>query len=60
MKQLIRQCPWASYDAGSAREHLHVLGLLAKQSISYTLSAGYDLLEDSTLAPRLLASCIGH
>jgi hypothetical protein len=60
MTQLIRQCPWASYDAGSAREHLRVLGLLAKQSVSYKLSAGLDLLEDSTLAPRLLASCIGH
>ncbi|HEX8131612.1 MAG TPA: hypothetical protein VF527_21125 [Pyrinomonadaceae bacterium] len=60
MTQLIRQCPWASYDAGSAREHLRVLGLLSKQSISYKLFAGLDLLEDSTLAPRLLTSCLGH
>jgi hypothetical protein len=60
MARLIRQCPWASYDAGTAREHLRVLGLLAKQSSSYSLDAGLDLLEDSTCAPRLLASCLGH
>ncbi len=58
MSRLIRQCPWASYDAGTAREHLRVLGLLAKQSSSYSLAAGLDLLEDSTRAPRLLASCL--
>jgi hypothetical protein len=58
MARLIRQCPWASYDPGSAREHLRVLGLLAKQGISYSLYAGLDLLEDSTRAPQLLASCL--
>jgi hypothetical protein len=58
MSRLIRQCPWASYDAGTAREHLRVLGLLAKQSSSYSLAAGLDLLEDATRAPRLLASCL--
>ncbi|HYG11898.1 MAG TPA: hypothetical protein VD835_18265 [Pyrinomonadaceae bacterium] len=58
MAQLIRQCPWASYDASTAREHLRVLGLMAKQSISYKLYAGLDLLEDSTRAPQLLASCL--
>ena len=60
MTRLIRQCPWASYDAGTAREHLRVLGLLAKQSFSYSLDAGLDLLEDATRAPRLLASCLGQ
>jgi hypothetical protein len=60
MARLIRQCPWASYDAATAREHLRVLGLLAKQSISYSLDAGLDLLEDSTRAPQLLASCLEH
>ncbi|HEX9918947.1 MAG TPA: hypothetical protein VGA87_07260, partial [Pyrinomonadaceae bacterium] len=60
MARLIRQCPWASYDGGTAREHLHALGRLAKQSISYSLNAGLDLLEDSTLAPQLLASCLKH
>jgi hypothetical protein len=60
MARLIRQCPWASYDAGTAREHLRVLGLLAKQSVSYSLSAGLDLLADSALAPQLLASCLEH
>lgn len=60
MARLIRQCPWASYDAGTAREHLRVLGLMAKQSISYSLDAGLDLFEDSTRAPQLLASCLEH
>lgn len=60
MARLIRQCPWASYDGGTAREHLRVLGLLAKQSASFSLCAGRDLLEDSTRAPQLLASCLEH
>ncbi len=60
MARLIRQCPWASYDTGTAREHLRVLGQLAKQSTSFTLDAGRDLITDSTLAPRLLASCLEH
>jgi hypothetical protein len=58
MAQLIRQCPWASYDTNTARDHLRVLGLLAKQSASFLLDAGRDLLEDSACAPRLLASCL--
>lgn len=58
MARLIRQCPWASYDAGTAREHLRVLGLLAQQSVSFTLDAGRDLIEDPLHAPNLLASCL--
>jgi len=58
MARLIRQCPWASYDASTGREHLRVLALLAKQSVSYKLSAGRDLIEDATSAPKLLASCL--
>lgn len=60
MARLIRQCPWASYDTGTAREHLRVLGMLAKQSNSFTLDAGRDLIEDSACAPKLLASCLEH
>ncbi|HEX8458033.1 MAG TPA: hypothetical protein VF656_12105 [Pyrinomonadaceae bacterium] len=60
MTQLIRQCPWASYDRGTAREHLRLLALAAKQSTSYKLFAGLDLLETATRAPELLASCLGH
>jgi hypothetical protein len=58
MARLIRQCPWASYDTGTAREHLRVLGVLAKQSDSFALDAGRDLIEDATSAPKLLASCL--
>jgi hypothetical protein len=60
MARLIRQCPWASYDTSTAREHLRVLGVLAKQSTSFLLDAGRDLIEDSTRAPNLLASCLEH
>jgi hypothetical protein len=60
MARLIRQCPWASYDTGTAREHLRVLGMLAKQSDSFTLDAGRDLIEDVSRAPKLLASCLEH
>jgi hypothetical protein len=60
MTQLIRQCPWASYDKSTGREHLRALGLMAKQTLSYKLDAGLDLLADPTLAPRLLASCLEH
>ena len=58
MARLIRQCPWASYDTDTARNHLRVLGLMAKQSVSFLLDAGRDLIEDSSCAPRLLASCL--
>jgi hypothetical protein len=60
MARLIRQCPWASYDTGTAREHLRVLGMLAKQSDSFTLDAGRDLIEDASRAPKLPASCLEH
>ncbi|HYP00715.1 MAG TPA: hypothetical protein VER76_11035 [Pyrinomonadaceae bacterium] len=59
MARLIRQCPWASYDAATAREHLRALGLLAKQTTSFLLHAGRDLIEDSSSAPELLkAACL--
>jgi hypothetical protein len=60
MARLIRQCPWASYDSSTAREHLRVLGMLAKQSDSFALDAGRDLIEDASRAPKLLASCLEH
>jgi hypothetical protein len=60
MARLIRQCPWASYDTGTAREHLRVLGMLAQQADAFLLDAGRDLIEDSERAPKLLASCLEH
>ena len=54
MARLIRQCPWASYDAVTAREYLRVLALLSQQSASYVLHAGRDLIEDASSAPELL------
>lgn len=58
MARLIRQCPWACYDTDTARDHLRILGLMAKQSVSFLLDAGRDLIEDSSCASRLLASCL--
>jgi hypothetical protein len=58
MAQLIRECPWAGYDTSTARAHLRVLGSLARQSASFLLDAGRDLIEDATRAPQLLASCL--
>jgi hypothetical protein len=44
MKRLIRACPWATYDKAIAAENLSVLSRLVRQSRSFDLSAGADLL----------------
>lgn len=46
MARLIRMCPWAGYDRQSARAHLGVLALLARQAEAHELRAGADLLGD--------------
>ncbi len=55
MARLIRMCPWASYDGCAAQRNLGVLARLARQCASYAVFAGTDLLEDASLAARLLA-----
>lgn len=55
MAQLIRLCPWAGYDVSSSRGNLAVLSRLARQAKSFLLLAGRDILDDPSLAPRLLA-----
>ncbi len=57
MRRLIRHCPWASYDHGTGREHLGVLGLLAGQSSAFLLYGGRDLLDEPARAAELLATC---
>ncbi len=44
MQRLIRHCPWATYDKAVAAENLDVLSRLARQTMSFDLFAGQDLL----------------
>lgn len=55
MTRLIKFNPWATYDALVAREHLRILGRLAKQCRAYTLDAGLDILNKPHRAVELLA-----
>lgn len=55
MARLIRMCPWASYDTCAAERHLGVLARLARQCDAFAVRAGTDLLEDPSLAARVLA-----
>lgn len=57
MRRLIRHCPWASYDAGTGRAHLGVLGRLAAQSSAFLLEGGRDLLDRPARAAELLGQC---
>ena len=54
MQQLVRFCPWATYDRHAAADYLRVLARLANQCRSYTLRAGRDLLHDPARAALLL------
>ena len=55
MQQLIRLCPWATYDARTAPDYLRVLARLANECRAYELRAGRDLLRDQARAADLLA-----
>lgn len=56
MSRLIRMCPWSCYDRAVARGFLNVLTLLVKQSQSYDLFAGSDLLGDPAFTSSFLAT----
>lgn len=55
MLQLMRHCPWATYDAYTAPDYLRTLARLASQCRSYELSAGRDLLLEPERAAGLIA-----
>lgn len=55
MQQLVRFCPWATYDTQSAPDYLRVLARLANQCRAYELRAGRDLLREPATAAQLLA-----
>ncbi len=54
MTRLLRLCPWASYDKPVAGDYLGILAKLAKQSTSFELNAGTDLLGDDNRASEVL------
>ena len=59
MKRLIRSCPWATYDMFVAAENLDVLSRLARQSRSFDLLAGADLLRRNH-ASDFLSAYVTH
>lgn len=58
MMRLIVLNPWASLDIAVARTYLRVLEQLVKQSRSYELSGGRDILHEPERAHTLLAQCM--
>ena len=59
MTRLVEQCPWSCYDRQSSAHHLGVLSALARQSDSFVLLAGRDILDAEGRAESLLRECLG-
>ncbi|MEP6635332.1 MAG: hypothetical protein ABJB97_01310 [Acidobacteriota bacterium] len=55
MQQLLRHCPWATYDVHSAPDYLRMLARLANQCRAYELLGGRDLLLQPNRTADLLA-----
>lgn len=55
MMNLVTACAWARYDKTVAGDYLQVLANLARQSKSWTLYAGRDMLEQPGYAAALLS-----
>jgi hypothetical protein len=60
MEQLLRHCPWATYDRNTAPDYLRVLAGLANQCRAYELAAGRDLLLHPERAADLLVSYLAE
>jgi hypothetical protein len=58
MMRLISMSPWASLDVAVARSYLRVLERLVRQSKSYDLLGGRDILLEPERARTLLAQCM--
>ncbi|HEY7785312.1 MAG TPA: ATP-binding protein [Pyrinomonadaceae bacterium] len=58
MSRLIRLCPWSCYDRAVAREFLDVLAKLVKQSVSFDLLAGNDLMGDPHYTSNFLTAAV--
>ena len=57
MTELLRACPWATYDTAVAGPHLQLLSRLARQAKGFSLAAGTDLLEPDQAARIIRAAC---
>jgi hypothetical protein len=55
MMKLITSCAWARYDKTIAREYLQVLAGLVRQSVSWALYTGHDLIAEPGYADALLS-----
>jgi hypothetical protein len=55
LARLIRQCPWATFDAAAAPDHLQVLSKLVRQTRSYAIFAGQDVFETPASITNLIA-----
>jgi len=53
MMQLIRACPWASYDSSISVANFEVLTALVRQTVAFELFAGRDLLRPGYAAELL-------
>jgi hypothetical protein len=58
MARLIRLCPWSCYDRAVARLFLDCLSKLVKQSESYDLLAGRDLMGEPAYTEKFLRSVL--
>ncbi len=56
MSRLIRLCPWSCYDRAVARGFLDVLARLVRQSRSFDLCAGSDLVGDPSFTSSFLTA----
>lgn len=59
MTRLIRACPWATYDTLVAGPYLDLLSRLARQTKSFNLMAGTDLLDVSEASRIVSSLCSG-
>lgn len=57
MVRLIKACPWATYDTPIAGSFLELLSRLARQTRSFDLMAGSDLLEPGRASNLLTPLC---
>jgi hypothetical protein len=55
MMKLMTNCAWARYDKTVASEYVEVLASLVRQSVSWALHAGRDIIEEPGYAATLLA-----
>ncbi|MDQ3920494.1 MAG: hypothetical protein M3348_18695, partial [Acidobacteriota bacterium] len=55
--RFVRISPWACFDA-DGKNYLRLIERLVRQTRAFALHAGRDLLDDATLAPRLLAGLV--